>query len=111
LSRRSSKNEDGNLHLKKSSLRRTGELYSNQPEFLIPSAKLVLTTNPALVIQMEIVCVNGRFNMLGCNWRGENTHHAALNFYPIFIPLFETKVSGVSVQEKGFKGSGFTVQG
>jgi hypothetical protein len=29
--------------------------------------KLVLTTNPALVIQMEIVCVNGRFNMLGCN--------------------------------------------
>jgi hypothetical protein len=32
-------------------------------------------------------------------WRGENTHHAALNFYPIFIPLFEAKVSGVSVQD------------
>ena len=31
--------------------------------------------------------------------RGENTHHAALNFYPIFIPLFEAKVSGVSVQD------------
>jgi len=22
------------------------------------------------------------------SWRGENTHHAALNFYPNFIPLF-----------------------
>jgi hypothetical protein len=32
-------------------------------------------------------------------WRGKNTHHAALNFYAIFIPLFETKVSGVSVQD------------
>ncbi len=31
-------------------------------------------------------------------WRGENTHPGALNFYPIFIPLFEAKVSGVSVQ-------------
>jgi len=29
--------------------------------------KLVLTTKPALVIQADIVCVNGRFNMLGCN--------------------------------------------
>jgi hypothetical protein len=28
--------------------------------------KLILTTKPALVIQMDIVCVNGRFNMLGC---------------------------------------------
>jgi len=27
---------------------------------------LILTTKPALVIQMDIVCVNGRFNMLGC---------------------------------------------
>jgi hypothetical protein len=35
----------------------------------------------------------------GLHWRGENTHHAALNFYPIFIPLFEAKVSGVSVQD------------
>ena len=32
-------------------------------------------------------------------WRGENTHHAALNFYPIFNPFFEAKVSGVSVQD------------
>ena len=29
--------------------------------------KLILTTKPALVIQMDIVCVNGRFNMLGCS--------------------------------------------
>ncbi len=28
---------------------------------------------------------------IGVNWRGENTHHVALNFYPIFIPLFEAK--------------------
>jgi hypothetical protein len=35
LSRRSSKNEDGNLHLKKSSRRRSGELYSNRPKFSI----------------------------------------------------------------------------
>jgi hypothetical protein len=36
---------------------------------------------------------------IGGAWRGENTHHAALNFYPIFIPFFEAKVSGVSVQD------------
>jgi len=35
-------------------------------------------------------------------WRGENTHPGALNFYPIFIPLFEAKVSGVSVQDMLF---------
>jgi hypothetical protein len=34
----------------------------------------------------------------GYAWHGENTHHAALNFYPIFIPFFEGKISGVSVQ-------------
>jgi hypothetical protein len=28
-------------------------------------------------------------------WAGENTPNGALNFYPIFIPLFEGKVSGV----------------
>jgi hypothetical protein len=28
--------------------------------------KLILPTKPALVIQMDIVCVKGRFNMLGC---------------------------------------------
>jgi hypothetical protein len=28
--------------------------------------ELILTTKPALVIQGYIVCVNGRFNMLGC---------------------------------------------
>jgi hypothetical protein len=57
LSRRSSKNEDGTLHLKKSSRRRTGELYSNRPEFSIPSEKLALTTNPALVIRMVMAAV------------------------------------------------------
>jgi hypothetical protein len=35
-------------------------------------------------------------------WRGENTHPGALNFYPIFIPLYEAKVSGVSVQDMLF---------
>ena len=35
----------------------------------------------------------------GLTWRGENNHHGALNFYPIFIPLYEGKVSGVSVQD------------
>ena len=28
--------------------------------------KISLTTKPALVIRMSIVCANGRFNMLGC---------------------------------------------
>ena len=32
-------------------------------------------------------------------WDGKNTHNRALNFYPSFIPLFEDKVSGVSVQD------------
>ncbi len=57
LSRRSSENEDGNLHLKKSSRRRNGERYSNRPEFSIPSEKLVLTTNPALIFWIVIVVV------------------------------------------------------
>jgi len=33
------------------------------------------------------------------SYDGENSHIGALNFYPIFIPLFECKVSGVSVQD------------
>ena len=33
------------------------------------------------------------------HWRGENNHYGAFNFYPIFIPCFESKVSGVSVQD------------
>jgi hypothetical protein len=37
LSRRSSKNEDGNLPLKKSSPRHTGELCSNRSEIAIPA--------------------------------------------------------------------------
>ena len=32
-------------------------------------------------------------------WGGENIHNVALNFYPIFMPLYECKVSGVSVQD------------
>jgi hypothetical protein len=39
LSRRSSKNEDGNLPLKKSSPRQTGELYSNWPKISTPAQK------------------------------------------------------------------------
>jgi len=31
-------------------------------------------------------------------WRGDINHHGALNYYPIVIPRFESKVSGVSVQ-------------
>jgi hypothetical protein len=30
-------------------------------------------------------------------WGDENSHIGALNFYPIFIPLFGRRVSGVSV--------------
>jgi len=37
---------------------------------------------------------------IGQTWRGENTHHEALYFYPIFILFFEGKVSGVSVQPR-----------
>ena len=33
------------------------------------------------------------------SWGDENSHIVALDFYPIFIPLFERKVSGVSVQD------------
>jgi len=41
---------------------------------------------------------NLHYSIVGPIWRGENTHPGAHNFYPIFIPLFEAKVSGVSVQ-------------
>jgi hypothetical protein len=37
--------------------------------------------------------------VLGLIYRGENSHIEALNFSPIFIPLDECKVSGVSVQD------------
>ena len=33
------------------------------------------------------------------DWGGENTQNEAFNFYPIFIPLIEGKVSGVSGQD------------
>jgi len=36
---------------------------------------------------------------MGATWTGENTHNESLDFYPIFIPLFECQVSGVSVQD------------
>jgi hypothetical protein len=32
-------------------------------------------------------------------WGDEHSHIGALDFYPIFIPLFGRKVSGVSVQD------------
>ena len=35
----------------------------------------------------------------GSPYSGENSHIGAFNFYPIFIPLFECQVSGVSVQD------------
>jgi hypothetical protein len=40
VSRRSSKNEDGNLPLKKSSPRQTGELCPNLPKCSIPAQKI-----------------------------------------------------------------------
>jgi hypothetical protein len=42
LSRRSSKNEDGNLSLKKSNPGQTGDLCSNRPEIAIPAQKIKL---------------------------------------------------------------------
>jgi hypothetical protein len=35
---------------------------------------------------------------------GENSHIEALNFYPIFIPIDECKVSGVSVRVSEDRG-------
>jgi hypothetical protein len=76
LSRRSSKNEDGILPLKKSSCRHTGELCSNWPEIATSSQKkLILTTKPALVNRMSIVYINGRFNILGCRRSRHTIHH------------------------------------
>jgi len=37
--------------------------------------KSILTTKLALVIQMDIVCVNGRFNMLDCLKSLYTIHH------------------------------------
>jgi hypothetical protein len=67
LSRRSSKNEDGNSTFKKIQPQGIPVSYA-QIGLRLQSRrkKLILTTKPALVIQMNIVCVNGRFNMLGC---------------------------------------------
>jgi len=42
----------------------------------------------------------------GVIYDGENSHIGALNFYPIFIPLFECKVSGVRLE----KNAGVSVQ-
>jgi hypothetical protein len=38
---------------------------SNWPENAIPAEFISLTTKPGLVIRISIVCVNGRFNILG----------------------------------------------
>ncbi len=51
LSRCSSKNEDGNLPLKKSGNRHTGELCPNLPKWSSPTQKSRLTTTPASVIR------------------------------------------------------------
>jgi hypothetical protein len=45
LSRRSSKNEDGNLPLKKSNPRQTGELCPNLPKISIPALKINVDNN------------------------------------------------------------------
>jgi len=37
--------------------------------------KLILTTKPALVNRMIVVCINGRFNMLGCSSNRHTIHH------------------------------------
>ena len=37
--------------------------------------KLILTTKPVLVNRMIIVCINGRFNMLGCSRSRHTIHH------------------------------------
>jgi hypothetical protein len=34
----------------------------------IPEKKLTLTTKPALINRMMVVCMNGHFNMLACGW-------------------------------------------
>ena len=47
--------------------------------------------------------VSKNLKQIGQTWRGANTHHGALYFYPIFILLFEGKVSGVSVQDMLFR--------
>jgi hypothetical protein len=41
------------------------EFDSNRSEIAIPAEKLILTTKPALVNRMIVVCINGRFNVLG----------------------------------------------
>ncbi len=48
---------------------------------------------------MSIFFVFSFARQAGAAWGDENSHIGALNFYPIFIPLFELKVSGVSVQD------------
>jgi hypothetical protein len=37
--------------------------------------KLILTTKPALIIRMDIICIGGRFNMLGCSWNRYTIHY------------------------------------
>jgi hypothetical protein len=37
------------------------------PKLQCRRKKLILTTKPALVNRMIVVCINGHFNMLGCS--------------------------------------------
>jgi hypothetical protein len=36
---------------------------------------------------------------MGYAWGDESSHFVVFNFYPIFMPPFNRKVSGVSVQD------------
>ena len=51
---------------KKISRRQARTLRANRSEVAIPAQKLILTTKPALVTRMTVVCINGRFTMLNC---------------------------------------------
>jgi hypothetical protein len=59
---------------------------------------------PALLVVADLPTCNNDICILGkawivSIWSDENSHIGALNFHPIFIPHFERKVSGVSVQD------------
>ena len=47
----------------------------------------------------EYLIINQHGRRIVAGWGDENSLIGALNFYPIFVPLFGYKVSGVSVQD------------
>ncbi len=66
LSRRSSKNEDGNLHLKNPPLGKPVSYARICLNAQFQVKKTMLTIKPASAISKVIVCENGCFNMLCC---------------------------------------------